>query len=111
MRKLALQWGFNYGRSRVQMVDIFGNLEQEDRKRLDSGLSWCLGEDFNVARNEDEKIGLSYNLKAMNSFSAFLDEAGLVNLPRSKGNFTWGSKQSTLLFVVWIDSWLVQSFC
>ncbi|XVF82173.1 hypothetical protein PTKIN_Ptkin16aG0023900 [Pterospermum kingtungense] len=71
-------------------------------------LLWCIGGDFNVIRDESEKIGLSYNAAPMNSFSSFIDNVGLLDLPLHGGMFTWSSNGETPTFC-WLDIFLISS--
>ncbi|XVE94527.1 hypothetical protein REPUB_Repub02eG0016400 [Reevesia pubescens] len=53
--------------------------------------SWILGGDFNVVRSQEEKIGLRYNLAAMEQFSRFIEDLGLIDIQLQNGKFTWCS--------------------
>ncbi|XVF85700.1 hypothetical protein PTKIN_Ptkin17bG0137400 [Pterospermum kingtungense] len=44
--------------------------------------------------NHDEKAGLSYNRNAMEQFSEFIEDAGLIDLPLLGGQFTWSNKRT-----------------
>ncbi|XVF86913.1 hypothetical protein PTKIN_Ptkin18bG0078900 [Pterospermum kingtungense] len=58
------------------------------------GVSWCLGGDFNVVRRAEEKLGANYNYNAMEAFSDFMENQGLVDLPMVGGRFTWQNNLS-----------------
>ena len=47
------------------------------------------GGHFNIVRNMDEKFGVVHNLSTMIHFSQFIDEIGCMDLPLSRGKFTW----------------------
>ena len=57
------------------------------------GVPWCIGGDFNVVRFPSEKLRAGRNTRAMQDFSDFIFELGLVDLPLLEGQFTWSNNQ------------------
>ena len=57
------------------------------------GVPWCIGGDFNVVRFPSEKWGAGRHTGAMQNFSDFVFELGLVDLPLLEGQFTWSNNQ------------------
>ena len=55
---------------------------------------WCVGGDFTVVRFSGEKKGSHRLSGAMRSFSKFIDDMQLLDLPLHGGEFTWGNSQS-----------------
>jgi exonuclease III len=54
---------------------------------------WCIGGDFNVVRFPSEKSGMAVLSPAMNDFSDFISELGLLDLPLEGGLFTWSNNR------------------
>ena len=54
---------------------------------------WCIGGDFNVVRFPSEKSGMAVFSPAMNDFSDFISELGLLDLPLEGGLFTWSNNR------------------
>lgn len=52
---------------------------------------WCIGGDFNVTRFPSERSGAASFSIAMEEFSDFVFEQGLVDIPLQGGNFAWSS--------------------
>lgn len=50
-------------------------------------LPWCIGEDFNVTRFPSELLGGGGVGSAMEQFSDFISEMGLLDIPLKGGNF------------------------
>jgi hypothetical protein len=57
------------------------------------GVPWCIGGDFNVVRFPSEKLRAERLTRAMTSFSDFIAELGLIDLPLLEGQFTWSNNQ------------------
>ena len=55
-------------------------------------VSWCVG-DFNVVRFLSEHLGFNSFIAAMQKFSNFISEQGLIDLPLQGGAFTWSNSQ------------------
>ncbi|XVF39103.1 hypothetical protein PTKIN_Ptkin01aG0008500 [Pterospermum kingtungense] len=62
------------------------------------GVPCCIAGDFNVVRNIEEKVGLSYNRSVMEQFSDFIEDLGLIDLPLSGDKFTWSRDCPTPTF-------------
>jgi hypothetical protein len=56
-------------------------------------IPWCIGGDFNVARYMYERAGVPRSTTAMGEFSNFISELGLLDLPLTRGSFTWSNNQ------------------
>lgn len=52
-------------------------------------LPWCVGGDLNVIRFPRERSGSHFFTRAMREFNEFINEAELVDLQLSGGDFTW----------------------
>ncbi|KAK8632726.1 hypothetical protein V6N13_073109 [Hibiscus sabdariffa] len=61
-------------------------------------LSVLVGGDFNIIRVPEERIGVSLNRGAMDSFSDFIEGLSLVDLPLYGGRFTWSNFGETASF-------------
>ncbi|XVF82030.1 hypothetical protein PTKIN_Ptkin16aG0010200 [Pterospermum kingtungense] len=61
-------------------------------------VAWCLGGHFNVVRWSEEKIGVGFNVAAMDKFSDFIEHGELLDLPLVGGKFTWCSSMEELTF-------------
>ena len=57
------------------------------------GLPWCIGRDFNVVRFPSEKLREGRLTGAMTTFSDFISELSLIDLPLLEGQFTWSNNQ------------------
>jgi exonuclease III len=57
------------------------------------GVPWCIGGDFNVVRFPSEKLRAGRLTRAMTTFSDFIAELGLIDLPLLEGQFTWSNNQ------------------
>jgi exonuclease III len=55
---------------------------------------WCIGGDFNVIRFPSERLGNSRFVPAMEEFSRFIFDRGLVDIPLRGGQFTWSNGHS-----------------
>ncbi|XVF79194.1 hypothetical protein PTKIN_Ptkin14bG0200700 [Pterospermum kingtungense] len=63
-----------------------------------SGCPWILGGDFNVIKTDEEKVGVAYNSAAMENFSSFIESIRCIDLPLSRGKFTWSSNKDSPIF-------------
>jgi hypothetical protein len=57
------------------------------------GVPWCIGGDFNVVRFPSEKLREGRLTGAMTTFSDFIAELGLIDLPLLEGQLTWSNNQ------------------
>jgi hypothetical protein len=57
------------------------------------GVPWCIGGDFNVVRFPSEKLREGRLTGAMMTFSDFISELGLIDLPLLEGQFTRSNNQ------------------
>ncbi|GMJ11562.1 hypothetical protein HRI_004825400 [Hibiscus trionum] len=69
---------------------------------------WCLGGDFNVFLNKEEKCGRSWNYNNMDMFRNFIQVTALVDLPLKGGRFTWSSNRDPPTLVR-LDRFLISS--
>ena len=54
---------------------------------------WCIGGDFNVVRFPSEKSGQGPYSTAMQDFSDFIADFGLLDTPLEGGKFTWSNNR------------------
>ena len=54
-----------------------------------------IGGDFNMVLDVSERIGSSYNLGAIRTFTSFLSKANVVDLPLQGMSFTWTNSRET----------------
>ena len=54
---------------------------------------WCIGGDFNVVRFPSEKSGQGPYSTAMQEFSDFIADFGLLDTPLEGGKFTWSNNR------------------
>ena len=52
---------------------------------------WCFIGDFNIVQYLNEWLGGSRLTLAMESFSEFIEELSLIDLPLEGGSYTWSS--------------------
>ena len=52
-----------------------------------------MGGDFNVVRFPSERLGSNSFIAAVQEFSNFISEQGLIDLPLQGGAFTWSNSQ------------------
>ncbi|GMI75114.1 hypothetical protein HRI_001180700 [Hibiscus trionum] len=71
-------------------------------------IPWCLGGDFNLFLDEEEKIGFTINKTMISMFRSFVFEAGLIDLPLSGGKFTWSNSREIPTFVR-LDRFLIST--
>ena len=87
------EWAFSgvYGPN----IDADRGLLWEELAGVNSwwGVPWCIGGDFNVIKFPSEKLGVGRHTGAMQNFSEFIFELGLVDLPLLEGQFTWSNNQ------------------
>uniref|UniRef100_A0A2N9GX79 Reverse transcriptase domain-containing protein n=1 Tax=Fagus sylvatica TaxID=28930 RepID=A0A2N9GX79_FAGSY len=57
------------------------------------GVPWCIGGNFKVVRFPSEKLRAGRHTRAMQDFSDFIFELGLVDFPLLEGQFTWSNNQ------------------
>ncbi|GMI73679.1 hypothetical protein HRI_001037200 [Hibiscus trionum] len=69
---------------------------------------WCLGGDFNVFLNMEEKSGRSWNCSNMELFRSFIQDTALVDLPLKGGKYTWSSNRDPPTLVR-LDRFLISS--
>lgn len=62
--------------------------------------------DFNVVRDESERLGSQFNLVTARSFNQFIDQLDLIDISMGGPRFTWSHK-GVLSLESWIDFWLV----
>ncbi|GMJ12398.1 hypothetical protein HRI_004909000 [Hibiscus trionum] len=62
-------------------------------------IPWCLGGDFNLVLDPEEKMGFSCNLALINAFRSFVNEVGVRDLPLMGGKFTWSNHREHPTFV------------
>ena len=55
-----------------------------------------MGGDFNVVRFPSEQLGSVFFTQAMNQFSDFISEHGLIDLPLEGRNFTWSNSREVV---------------
>ena len=48
--------------------------------------------DFNVVRDESERLGSQFNLATTSLFNQFIDHADLLDIPLGGARFTWSNK-------------------
>ena len=58
---------------------------------------WCVGGDFNVVRFPFERYGSTSFIAAMQKFSNFISEQGLIDIPLQGGSFTWSNSREVAL--------------
>ena len=65
------------------------------------GEQWCIGGDFNVVRNLQEKFNSHRVTRSMRLFDELLRELNLKDPPLSNGQFTWSNfrEQPGFLFL------------
>ncbi|KAL4383150.1 hypothetical protein GQ457_15G021490 [Hibiscus cannabinus] len=82
------------------LANVYGPNEVEKRRLFFCELKNCLdgfqahvilGGDFNAIRTAEERIGISFLRGSMESFSDFIDELSLIDLPLQGGCFTWSN--------------------
>ena len=59
-------------------------------------MPWCVGGDFNVVRFPSERMGSVGFSPAMYDFSDFISDHGLIDIPLSRGNFTWSNNRDVV---------------
>ena len=69
---------------------------------------WCIRSDFNVVRFSSEKSRMAIFSYAMDEFSEFISEFGLLDPPLEGGLFTWSNDQE-ILAKSKIDRFLISS--
>ncbi|XVF47834.1 hypothetical protein PTKIN_Ptkin03bG0142700 [Pterospermum kingtungense] len=76
------------GEERITAAMIVVRVRDDDGSKgyFYDEVPWCLGGDFNIVRCVEEKIGLSYNQRAMECFSEFIEGLGLIDLPLGRGS-------------------------
>ena len=52
---------------------------------------WCYIGDFNIVCFPSERLGGSQLTPAMETFSEFIEELSLIDLPVEGGSYTWSS--------------------
>ncbi|XWS20771.1 hypothetical protein CRYUN_Cryun31cG0131100 [Craigia yunnanensis] len=62
-----------------------------------STLSWCIVGDFNIIKNAEYKVWVSFDFILIQNFVDFIDNACLIDLPLLGGKFTWSSNINTFL--------------
>ncbi|GMI98534.1 hypothetical protein HRI_003522700 [Hibiscus trionum] len=81
---------------------------------LQINLPCLLGGDFNIVLNEEERIGVSFNKRAVRIFSQFIEDLSLVDIPLKGSYFTWSNHRGVpsfsrldrfLLSVDFLNSW------
>ncbi|KAK8612419.1 hypothetical protein V6N13_092535 [Hibiscus sabdariffa] len=82
------------------LINVYGPHEVGERSQMFDNLRKCIfdlqvpviiGGDFNVVRTKEEKIGVSFQKKAMREFSGFIETMSLVDIPLVGGRFTWSN--------------------
>jgi exonuclease III len=81
-------YGPNIDSDRLLLWDELSNLM--DRWEV----PWCIGGDFNAIRFPSERLGNSRFVPAMEDFSRFIFDRGLVDIPLRGGQYTWSNGHS-----------------
>ncbi|XP_026433507.1 uncharacterized protein LOC113330930 [Papaver somniferum] len=81
-----------YGPNKPRERDSFW--EELDNVYSFWDLPWCIGGDFNTVLSCDEKKNSSKFTKSMKSFSSFIAQHELINLPLKGARYTWSNNQS-----------------
>ncbi|XVF29224.1 hypothetical protein REPUB_Repub15cG0102500 [Reevesia pubescens] len=89
-RYMLLTGVLNQFNVRCGMGNIYAPNDDGEREILweelatilsNSQVNWCIGGDFNIVKNLDEKSGLVSNYSAMELFSSFIADGELLDLP------------------------------
>ena len=81
---------------------VYGSNTDRERRALWEELTgiiswwdapWCIGGDFNVVRFPSEKSGQGPYSTAMQDFSDFIADFGLLDTPLEGGKFTWSNNR------------------
>ncbi|XP_075662980.1 uncharacterized protein LOC142632471 [Castanea sativa] len=85
-------YGPNHNKLRGQMWDELIGIQQY------WDVPWCYIGDFNIVRFPSERLGGSRLTSAMETFSEFIEELNLKDLPLEGGSYTWysGSDQPSM---------------
>ncbi|GMJ14120.1 hypothetical protein HRI_005081200 [Hibiscus trionum] len=104
--------GFHCG-----LVNVYGPSTDSDKPNFLSKLLeflkskdilWCLGGDFNLFLDQEEKLGLSMNVHLIDVFRDFIFEAELMDLSLVGGKFTWCNNRDPPTFVR-LDRFLIST--
>lgn len=87
---------------KVEKTKLWDKLEM---CRAKWGGRWIIGSDFNLTLKREERNGNNFSVADAPEFKEVLDEVGMVDLPISKGHWTWSNKKSKLR----IDRFLMSS--
>ncbi|KAE8716021.1 RING finger protein [Hibiscus syriacus] len=107
-RFLALVGNFMHDPKEFVFINVYGPAiedEKEDffRELLNFVMSWnlpvCIGGDFNAYLDAEEKLGKSQNWHTISIFRSFVQQANMMDLPMSGGNFTWCSNREVSTWV------------
>lgn len=82
-------------------------------KRSRINVEWCLGGDFDVVCNREERLGggVSYNSRDMEEFKNFIEEMDVIDIPSVGGKFTWykdNGKAMIRLDIVFLSSNMIE---
>lgn len=72
-------------------------------------LPWCIGGDFNVMRFPRERPGSGGSVRALDDFSYFIFEMGLMDIPLCGGCYSWSNNRRLNCGLGLIDFFLVLS--
>ncbi|XP_028086229.1 uncharacterized protein LOC114287150 [Camellia sinensis] len=104
-------YGPNDVSKRAELWATFGNIRTSFHR------PWCMGGDFNVIRNIEDRRGCARRDRGMVEFNNFIDQMELVEIPLLGRRFTWcnsmaGERWSKidrfLLDVVWLEKFRFQ---
>lgn len=56
--------------------------------------NWVICQDFNLTRNQAERIGCPWSTRAMQMFSDLIAKLGVIDLPISNQKYTWSNMRA-----------------
>lgn len=70
-------------------------LDELDRIKVEIGMPWCMGGDFNEVLFSEERSNGNRRLGGMERLWDFLDRHNLWDVPLTSSQFTWSNFQDT----------------